>query len=337
MKETCFCSVIVPVYNAESYLRRCIDSIVQQPPDLFELILVDDGSADSSGAICEEYAQRYDNIRVIRQENAGHTAARNAGLRCAKGEYVGFVDSDDWVDPQWLGDCHQAVLQGNSPDVILYGYRRVGENGPMGEKPQPYPPGCYDRAGVQAQFFPTLLTSGHFSLWERLMKRPLAQKHQFTISREILLGEDLICCVCTMFDAERVCVLPGIYYNYFQRAGSVAHSYHNYTFRNWELLQRHLTQVLSQSLPGFEGQLGYCSIRFLQRAVLGDIHRGGLKAVPEISRTLGREDLKQLLRRAEIPKGKRVPQFKRFCLKHRLVLTLWCSDAMLRLARRVKK
>ena len=90
-------SVIIPVYNVEKYLRRCLDSIIAQTFSDWECILIDDGSPDGSGAICDEYAAKDTRFRVIHQANAGVSAARNAGLDAARGEYIGFIDSDDWI------------------------------------------------------------------------------------------------------------------------------------------------------------------------------------------------------------------------------------------------
>lgn len=95
-------SVIVPVYKVESYLRQCVDSILGQIFQDFELILVDDGSPDGCPAICDEYAAQDRRVRVIHQKNGGLSAARNAGLDCAKGEYIAFIDSDDWVHSEYL-------------------------------------------------------------------------------------------------------------------------------------------------------------------------------------------------------------------------------------------
>ena len=91
-------SVIVPVYNTEKYLRECIDRILAQTFTDFELILVNDGSTDGSGAICDGYAEKDSRIQVIHQTNGGITVARKSGVRAACGEYVTFVDSDDWID-----------------------------------------------------------------------------------------------------------------------------------------------------------------------------------------------------------------------------------------------
>ena len=94
----CKFSVIVPVYKVETYLPRCIESILNQTVTDFELILIDDGSPDCSGEICDAYAAKDSRIRVIHQKNGGVSKARNAGLDIAQGEYIVFVDSDDWVD-----------------------------------------------------------------------------------------------------------------------------------------------------------------------------------------------------------------------------------------------
>ena len=91
-------SVIVPVYKVENYIRRCLDSLVAQTYRHLEILLVDDGSPDSSGAICEEYAEKDSRIKVIHKENGGLSSARNAALDVATGDYIAFVDSDDWID-----------------------------------------------------------------------------------------------------------------------------------------------------------------------------------------------------------------------------------------------
>lgn len=91
-------SVIVPMYNVELYLRKCLDSIVNQTYKNIEILIIDDGSTDNSGMICDEYAQKDDRIKVFHTENQGLSSARNLGLDEATGDWVGFVDSDDWID-----------------------------------------------------------------------------------------------------------------------------------------------------------------------------------------------------------------------------------------------
>lgn len=111
MEATPKISVIVPIYNVEQYLSRCVDSILAQTFRNFELILVDDGSPDNCGAICDEYAKKYDFITVIHKENGGLSDARNHGIDIAKGEYLSFIDSDDWVTPDFLEKLYDAIVQ----------------------------------------------------------------------------------------------------------------------------------------------------------------------------------------------------------------------------------
>ena len=116
-------SIIVPVYNVEQYLRRCLDSIRAQTFTDWECILIDDGSPDASGAVCDEYAAKDCRFRVIHQENRGVSAARNAGLDAARGEWIAFVDSDDWIEPSFLAEQVSDSADGTFDAVVcgLYG------------------------------------------------------------------------------------------------------------------------------------------------------------------------------------------------------------------------
>ena len=130
-------SVIVPVYNASSWLRRCVDSVLEQPFRDFELILVDDGSRDSSGTICDEFAARDGRVQVIHQVNTGVSAARNVGIKSAQGEYLQFVDSDDWLEENYSGALLAAAEQSGA-DVVIAGFRTVQEMSYSSKKPPEY-------------------------------------------------------------------------------------------------------------------------------------------------------------------------------------------------------
>lgn len=124
MNELPLISIIVPVYNADKYLRECLNSICSQKNIKSEIILIDDGSTDSSGAICDEYAQKYTNIKVIHQKNAGPGVARNAGLDLMTGEYLCFVDSDDYIADDMYETLLKAITQTES-DIACCGYMQV--------------------------------------------------------------------------------------------------------------------------------------------------------------------------------------------------------------------
>ena len=117
-------SVIVPVYNVEKYLRRCIDSILNQTYQNLEIILIDDGSTDNSGAICDEYIKKDNRILVIHQENKGLAGARNSGLDIAKGKYIGCVDSDDYIHPEMYERLYNLIVSTNT-DMAVCGYHPI--------------------------------------------------------------------------------------------------------------------------------------------------------------------------------------------------------------------
>lgn len=120
-------SVIIPVYNVEKYLKECVESVLKQSYLNYEVILVDDGSTDSSGAICDSYSKTYKEVSVIHKKNGGLSDARNAGLDVAQGEYIVFVDSDDWIEPDALNNFNQCLdnTEVTKPDIII---TRMTEN-----------------------------------------------------------------------------------------------------------------------------------------------------------------------------------------------------------------
>lgn len=119
-------TIIVPVYNVEKYLKRCIDSILAQTYSHFELLLINDGSTDTSALICQEYVQQDERVHLIHQENAGPSAARNTGIASAKGDYVTFIDSDDFVESDYLETLIEAALK-NQSDIAISNFNSFNE------------------------------------------------------------------------------------------------------------------------------------------------------------------------------------------------------------------
>lgn len=144
-------SVIVPVYNVERYLRKCLDSVVNQTLKNIEVIIVDDGSDDGSAAIADEYAQRYEQFTCIHKTNGGLASARSSGLEIASGEYIVFLDSDDWVDADAYECLYKIAVDNNKPDVIMY--RSYDEDTGY------YIPktGYYNREAIEKEILPHLM------------------------------------------------------------------------------------------------------------------------------------------------------------------------------------
>lgn len=121
-------TVVVPVYNVERYLKRCIESLKNQTLKEIEIVLINDGSKDKSGEICNEYASKYENIKVIHQLNRGLSGARNTGIKVAQGEYIGFVDSDDYVEKDMFERLYNQAKE-YSCEIACCGVKNIYENG----------------------------------------------------------------------------------------------------------------------------------------------------------------------------------------------------------------
>ena len=164
-------SVIVPVYNTEQYLRRCIDSVLAQTYQDFELLLIDDGSKDSSGAICDEYAVKDTRVKVFHKENGGVSSARRMGVAHSSGEYVYFVDSDDSILPDALQEMLKCVQ--SDVDIVVFDSRLDGSYSSI-------------------EYAEQLLNFQDWAVWSKLYRRTLFDSAIFDLPREIRVGEDFI-------------------------------------------------------------------------------------------------------------------------------------------------
>lgn len=212
-------SVIIPVYNAELYLSKCIHSIVDNNSltDI-EIILIDDGSQDYSGKICEEFAAEYDSVRVFHQPNSGVAETRNFGLRVATGKYIAWVDSDDYVEPDWLPDI-LTVLKNESPDLVMIDYYE--ETCKIREIKQClFPPSYIKKSEYIYEFSRDKIV--HSYLWQYIIKRKFYTKNCFD-SKNIVL-EDYSCLTYLIPDLQTLYYLKRILYHYVQRENSLIHS-----------------------------------------------------------------------------------------------------------------
>jgi len=156
-------SVVVPVYNAQEYLRRCVDSILNQTYTDLEIILVDDGSTDQSAEICKEYAVKDSRVRYLFQENAGPDYARKKGVQVSTGEYLTFADADDYVDADMIGRLHQELVERNC-DMVCSQAKRVDDSGRIWDVMQVPKDGilCENVQDSMTQFFVTRYISGSY-------------------------------------------------------------------------------------------------------------------------------------------------------------------------------
>lgn len=226
--STPYLSVIVPIYNVESYLAQCLDSILAQTFTDFELLLIDDGSTDNSPAICERYAAQDKRIRLFHQENGGHTAARQTGLRKALGSYVAFVDSDDWIAPSMYQKMCDAAKNADA-DMVCCNYTAVTPEKKI-ERRDFCKPGSYSKQQLEEQIYPQMLFSGSFfhygispSLCNKLFRRTLLEKHFYNVPLSIKLGEDALVSYICLLDSDTVFFLEECFYSYRSNSSSITH------------------------------------------------------------------------------------------------------------------
>lgn len=215
-------SVIVPVYNIEAYLPRCVDSILSNSFQDYELILVDDGSTDRCAGICDAYAAKDERISAIHKPNGGLVSARNAGICHARGAYILYVDGDDWVSPDWMSTVEAVIAKAPAqPDVVAFGFEKVYSDHVRTHLPN-LAEGFYDRKMLEQQVFPRIVIDRRLdygdaiifqSSWNKAYKKELLQAHH-CMDEGIRLSEDnafvFECCLC----ANSIAVCHDVLYHY---------------------------------------------------------------------------------------------------------------------------
>lgn len=182
-------SIIVPVYNVEDYLPACMESLLaQDTEEAYEILLIDDGSTDSSGALCDQYALNDPRIRVFHRENGGASSARNAGLRAALGEYILFVDSDDLVVPEYLSTFR--MLLDTAPDVAICASRRFWENGDQDLDHLPLLPEGENGETYLARLFAARKTPRAY-VCANAYRREFLETHSLFFREDLIVSEDL--------------------------------------------------------------------------------------------------------------------------------------------------
>jgi glycosyltransferase involved in cell wall biosynthesis len=238
-------SIIIPIYNGEKYLRECIDSIVSQTWENWELLLIDDGSTDSSAAICDEYAKNDKRIIAVHKQNGGQASARNNGIAMAKGDYVTFVDADDWLEADTY-EKMMAVIQSNSAEVVICGYieeystrkKEVNNDGELK---------CFE-----AHEALKMLLEGKIGsyLWSMLFRRNVIQEFMPDLNPY----EDHATIFKWISHSSRVVVWHHAFYHYRQLEGSSLHSYNPKNGNHFFLAIKERYHYIAERnlLPGWE-------------------------------------------------------------------------------------
>lgn len=242
-------SMIVPIYRIERYVGICIESLIHQTYENIEIILVNDGSDDRCPQICDLYAKKDSRIKVIHKENDGLVSARKAGLEHAEGEYIGYVDGDDWIDKTFVERMLSDALN-NDADVVCAGFTRdlFEQSALIYNK---YPVGIY-RGKALDDLKQKMLSDGDFYLlgittyvWNKLFKRKVILPAQMNVDERISIGEDAAVTYPAIMESECVCVTDCTDYHYRQREDSMLKQTAGFSVEKRQL------RVLSDYLLGF--------------------------------------------------------------------------------------
>lgn len=225
MKKTPLISVLVPVYNIERYIGLCLESIICQTYKNLEIIVVDDGSTDRSGEICDLYAKKDSRINVIHKENGGLVSARKTAMRVATGDYIGYVDGDDWIGEGFYSALVAAIQQ-TSADAVVAGFSRELFT-KTARILNAIPPDVYEEKKLD-ELYSSMISYGDFFrhgittyLWNKLFKAEVIKECQLNVDDRISIGEDGAVVYPSLLKCNKVCVIDNCSYHYRQREDSM--------------------------------------------------------------------------------------------------------------------
>lgn len=264
-------SIIVPIYKAEEFLSHCVDSILKQTEKDFELILVDDGSPDNSGKLCDEYAKRDSRVKVIHQKNSGVSAARNAGIAAATGNYFGFVDSDDWIEPDMFEQLLNEAERTGS-DVVMCDATTVYDDGRTQADTITQLSG--NRILQKSDFSPSLLLDMAGSAWRCIYKndRYSAKLHKYPLvfPLGVKFSEDRIFNLYAFGQANKIAYIKESFYNRYMNTESAVHRFHEDYFEAYKKASDSIEQAI---------RCAWDNNSELQEAYLGQLIGGALGAI----------------------------------------------------------
>ena len=247
-------SVIVPIYKIEKYLPQCIESLLNQSFLDFELILVDDGSPDTCPQICDDYAKSDNRVKVIHKANGGLVSARKEGLKSANGNYITFVDGDDWVDKFYL-DIMFRLADANKADLVVTGHFREFDGKIETIKPKNV--GIYDENDLIKEILPNAIYNGEFCehgistyVWNKLFKKELLDQILFNVPDDVVMGEDAAITFSYLTICKKLVISSTPLYYYRQRHDSIVKSVENPKIEYYRLglLMNYLQSKLKLSL-----------------------------------------------------------------------------------------
>lgn len=281
-------SIVIPIYNVEKYLCQCIESAINQTYRNIEIILVDDGSPDSSPVLCDEYARKEDRIKVIHKKNGGLVSARQAGVSLATGDYIINLDGDDWLALDYCEKMADIVEQYH-PDMIMCGYYKAYEDSEV-SCPMTYRDGFYDREKIEKEIFPILIQnkygySFNLSLWAKATISSIQRSEQLAVDSRITVGEDSVCTIPCFYRTDSLYILNSCLYYYRQNQASMTKNKSVYAWNGPEIRGKHIEKRIDVSQFNFQEQM-YRSVTHSVFTVVKSQFNDKKRKIKEIKRDI---------------------------------------------------
>ncbi|PJW13251.1 glycosyl transferase family 2 [Geobacillus sp. Manikaran-105] len=336
-------SIVVPVYNVESYLRRCLDSLLSQSLNDIEIIVVNDGSTDNSLEILNEYAKKDNRVIVVNKSNSGVSSARNEGICIARGEYIGFVDPDDWVDLNMYEEMYNTAVA-DKADIVMCGYiREFGSHSK--EKKFPLPEKvCYQNSQIHSNVMRRLvgplneemrnpeLLDAWGTVWSKLYRSEIIKENglRFVDLSEIGTNEDSLFNINAFYYAKTFVFLNKPYYHYWRaNTTSVTAKYKPNLIDQWFKLYDYIENFLNEKKMGQDFYLALNNRICLNALGLGlniiskENNMSVLMRIKQLRKILNDNRLKNAFRQFNIGYFPFAWKVFYFCAKYRLTLAYY--------------
>ena len=330
-------SIVIPVYNMQMYIDKCMQSIFAQTLQDIEIVLVDDGSSDDSPAICDAYAEKDTRVKVIHKENGGLTSAWKRGSLEATGDYIGYVDSDDYIEQDMYERMYERAIATDA-DIVCCGLTHLYEDDPRRRwtEQMEFPTDSLRKDELEGIVYPTLINDGSFfgrrlqpNRVTKLVKSDLVKSNLDMCADEVSIGEDYQFSLCMFLDAQRVEIIRDYFPYYYYMNGASMTMRHDKTYpAKIRIMRENLCRISdAKKVYDLKPQIWNDYVSLLVLHTKGIVYKQ--KAVPyrelkkEMREVLSQPDVKEALHIYDMPKLTMAENLFLFFMKHHMYFVIW--------------
>ena len=314
-------SIIVPIYQTEKYLPRCLDSLQRQSLTNIEILLIDDDSPDKCGEICDKYAAKDKRFKVLHQKHAGTSVARNLGIRKATSEYLMFVDSDDWVDTEMAESLYALTDSSFATSEIISSNYIVEKNNERRKETQTLKPGVYFRQDLDkicegllgAEIRPVTM-----SRCMKLISKELLLSNLKYCNTAISMSEDVNITLPCLCDCQRLVIAEGSYFYHYRLVGeSIVHNYNPKLLPNLELTDKTFREILAdKKVDGYEAQMDREFIIMLLVILKNELRCPDKDTAARVKKLFLRPDIRKKVTSTKVDVTSKANKLLYYCIKH---------------------